>query len=347
MDLNKFNELFDKIEKPEPINGVNDRVMLIDGMNLFIRNFAVLNYINESGVHIGGLGGFLRSLGSLIHMIKPTAVYMVFDGIGSSVNRKNIHPEYKSGRNITQLTNHGLFNNVEEELESKVDQISRLMHYMRCLPVNTVCIDKVEADDIIAFITRYMADNMNSKSYIVSADKDFLQLVDSNITVYRPIEKEFYTQKTIEDKFGVLSENFILYKTLLGDNSDKIKGIQGLGPKGINKKFPELSSTLLSLDDIFSISEKKYKEHQVYSRIILNEDQIRKNYRIMDLKNPLVDEKQAEYIINIIHEDPPLLSIPNFTQFYNEDGINKIIPNVSHWLRNTFITLDNLNKIGR
>ena len=67
-----------------------NRILIIDGLNLFLRNFAVLNYINTQGTHIGGLSGFLRSLGSLVKQIKPTAVYIVFDGIGSSLNRKKI-----------------------------------------------------------------------------------------------------------------------------------------------------------------------------------------------------------------------------------------------------------------
>ena len=81
-----------------------NRVLIIDGLNLFFRNFAVLNYINPHGTHIGGLGGFLRSLGALVKQIRPTSIYIVFDGVGSSVNRKNLLPEYKSGRNTTKMT---------------------------------------------------------------------------------------------------------------------------------------------------------------------------------------------------------------------------------------------------
>ena len=67
------------------------------------------------------------------------------------------------------------------------------------------------------------------------------------------MEKEYYTPKVVKEKFGVLTENFILYKTLLGDNSDKIPGVKGLGVKGIFKKFPELQTQPLTLDDIFDI----------------------------------------------------------------------------------------------
>jgi 5'-3' exonuclease len=127
--------------------------LVIDGLNLFLRNFAVLNFVNEEGTHIGGLAGFLRSLGSLIKQIQPTSVYIIFDGVGSSTNRKNLLPEYKSGRNLSRMTNHSGFEDLDDEQDSKVNQITRLIHYLKCLPVNLISLDKVEADDIIAYLT--------------------------------------------------------------------------------------------------------------------------------------------------------------------------------------------------
>ena len=93
-DLLKLLDNVQEVEKKTPQKDEN-RVLIIDAFNLFFRNFAVLNYLNAQGVHIGGLGGFLRSLGSLVKQIQPTTVYIVFDGVGSTVNRKNLLPEYK------------------------------------------------------------------------------------------------------------------------------------------------------------------------------------------------------------------------------------------------------------
>ena len=170
-------KLLDSIQKDDtPRKGTfskYDNVLIVDGLNMFLRNFAVLNYVNQDGVHVGGLGGFLRSLGSLINNNKPTSVYVIFDGIGSSQNRKNLLPEYKSGRNLARLTNHSVFEDIDEEQDSKVNQISRLIHYLKCLPVHLISLDKVEADDIIAHLSRYLVNEHNSKVTIVSADKDF------------------------------------------------------------------------------------------------------------------------------------------------------------------------------
>ena len=239
----KHKELFkllDEVQEhgEEPILKRHDKVLLIDGLNLFFRNFAMMNMVNPDGVHIGGLGGFFRSLGAMVRITQPTSVYVVFDGAGSTANRKNLLPEYKEGRNLQRITNWDAFDNLEEEHDSKVDQIVRVIQYLKLLPVKTTIIDKVEADDIIAVLSKRLVEKYNSTCFIVSSDKDFLQLVTDKIILYRPMEKEYYTPQTVKDKFGVLPQNFILYKTLLGDNSDNIPGVKGLGVKGIFKKFP-------------------------------------------------------------------------------------------------------------
>ena len=157
-----------------------------------------MNIVNPQGVHVGGLGGFMRSLGSLINQIQPTSVFVVFDGMGSSTNRKNLLPEYKSGRNLARITNWEVFEDLEDEDDAKITQIVRIAHYLKCLPVKTVAIDKAEADDIIAYYSDILPKKYNSKCFIVSSDKDFIQLINDDVTVYRPIEREYYTKSTVK-----------------------------------------------------------------------------------------------------------------------------------------------------
>ena len=316
----------------------HDRVLVIDGLNLFLRNFAVLNFINEQGTHIGGLAGFLRSLGSLIKQIQPTSVYIVFDGVGSSTNRKNLHSDYKSGRS-GQVVNWDIFDNPEDEHDAKIDQITRLIQYLKCLPVKTISISKAEADDVISHLSHKLDTKYDSKVIIVSSDKDFLQLINKNIVVYRPIEREFYDVKTVIQKFGVPPHNFIYYKTLVGDSSDKIPGVKGVGSKGVLKKFTELSGPPLKLDDIFDISEKKLKEGVVYPRIIQHWDEVEKYYKIMDLKNPLLDEREKEFINSKIEEKVASLYVLGFLSLYEEDGLNHVIKNTEFWVKDNFANL--------
>lgn len=325
-------------------SGPHDRVLLIDGLNLFFRNFAMMNFVNEQGVHIGGLGGFIRSLNSLINQIKPTSVYVVFDGIGSSVNRKNLLPEYKSGRNLVRITNWDAFDSLEDEHDSKIDQIVRLIHYLKCLPVKTLSLDKVEADDIIAYLSNILPNKHNSQVFIVSNDKDFVQLVDEKVILFRPGDKEYYTKNLVKEKFGILVENFILYKTLLGDQSDKVAGVKGLGEKGLLKKFPELAERVLTLQDIMEISAQKHKEHVVYSRVVFDMERLENNYRIMDLGNPLMDDIEKEYIENLVEESTPTLNTQAFLLLYNEDGIGHMIKNPEFTINDTYKVLNSFTK---
>jgi|TARA_B100000035_G_scaffold206128_1_gene176238 DNA polymerase-1 len=337
----KHKELFnllDNIQEDQEISipKRHDRVLILDGLNLFFRNFAMMNMVNPDGVHIGGLGGFFRSLGAMIKQTNPTSVYVVFDGAGSTTNRKNLLSEYKGSRNLQRITNWDAFDNLEEEHDSKIDQIVRVIQYLKLLPVKTTILDKVEADDIIAVLAKKLVKKHNSTCFIVSSDKDFLQLVTDKIILYRPMEKEYYTPKVVEEKLGLLSKNFILYKTLLGDNSDNIPGVKGLGVKGIFKKFPELKSQELTLKDIFDISTRKFKDHVVYSRIIQDRNRIETSYKVMDLSTPMIDERGKEHINNLISEDIPELNSDMFIQFYNEDKMGGMIRNLENWLKEIF-----------
>ena len=105
----KHKELFSLLndiqeDQDIPTLKKHDRVLLIDGLNLFFRNFAMMNMVNPDGIHVGGLGGFFRSLGAMIRQMNPTSVYVVFDGAGSTTNRKNLLSEYKGGRNLQRIT---------------------------------------------------------------------------------------------------------------------------------------------------------------------------------------------------------------------------------------------------
>tara|TARA_R110000772_G_scaffold191903_2_gene302873 strand:+ start:3614 stop:4651 length:1038 start_codon:yes stop_codon:yes gene_type:complete len=336
MEQKELFKLLDNIQESGDEIVQSKRVLLIDGLNLFFRNFAMMNMINPDGVHIGGLGGFFRSLGAMIKKIEPTEVYVVFDGAGSSNNRKNLLPEYKSGRNLQRVTNWEVFEDQGEENDSKVDQIVRIIQYLKTLPVRTVSIDKVEADDIIAHYCQTLPKKKEDKVFIISSDKDFLQLINENVIVYRPMEKKYYTSETIKEKYKMSPSNFIIQKTLLGDNSDKIRGVKGLGDKGLLKKFPELSERDLTLDDVYNICESKFKDHVVYARIVQNIEELEKNYKVMDLSNPMIDENDKKYLNKVANSQKLEYFPEQFVSMYNQDKLGGMIRNVEIWVNDVF-----------
>tara|TARA_B110000902_G_scaffold251257_1_gene311320 strand:- start:284 stop:901 length:618 start_codon:yes stop_codon:yes gene_type:complete len=202
-------------------------------------------------------------------------------------------------------------------------------------------IDKAEADDMIAYLANTLPKTHDTDVVIVSSDKDYLQLASPKVTIYRPISKKFYRAKEVADEYGIHSDNFIIYKTLLGDKSDKIDGIRGLGPKTLLKHFPELKQTPLDLDEIFEIAEAKLTTHKVFAKILHAEDSLRVSYRLMDLKNPILDERQIAYIEALVKENNNTFSRKEFLEMYHADGVDHFIRNVEGWVTDTFFKLGN------
>ena len=149
---NKYAELLANINN-DP-KDKHSSVLIIDGLNTFLRSFTMINHINPSGHHIGGLTGFLKSVGYAIKILNPTRVIITFDGVGGSSGRKNLFPDYKANRNTSRMTNYSIFNSKDEEVESISHQMERLIAYLHCLPVTLICVDAIEADDVIAKLTQ-------------------------------------------------------------------------------------------------------------------------------------------------------------------------------------------------
>ena len=180
-----------KVDSGEP----NDSVLLIDGLNTFIRVFSAIPTTNEDGVHIGGIVGFLRSIGYTINMVRPTRTIIVFDGKGVSNRRRKIFPQYKMGRKMSHRLNRTHdFLTRDEEKKMMVFQLNRIVEYLECLPVTIINMDNIEADDVIGYCAKHIF--KGSKSTIMSTDKDFLQLVDENIKVYSPTKVHRLVSRT-------------------------------------------------------------------------------------------------------------------------------------------------------
>jgi len=312
-------------------------ILIIDGLNTFLRSFTMINHLNPDGHHIGGLTGFLKSIGYAIRMSDPTKVVVIFDGIGGSNARRNLYPEYKANRNSSRITNHNIFSSKDEESESINNQISRLIQYLQCLPVTVISIDGLEADDIIGYLAnKFQAHDETQKVTIMSADKDFLQLVSDKVHCYSPTKKKIYTPKDVLEEFGVSSSNFLNYKILMGDTSDNIPGITGLGPKKLIKLFPELiSNTKVELDEIISSSADKIDENKLYLSVVERRHQLLINHQLMSLNGSFLSPENKQLVKDAFNNSYEL-NIPIFLQLYHNDKLGESIPNTSSWLTQLF-----------
>ena len=201
---NKYADMLSKVNNHQ--RGVTDSILVIDGLNTFLRSFTMINYINSDGHHVGGLTGFLKSVGYAIKMLEPTKVVIVFDGAGGSNSKRNLYPEYKANRNKSRMTNYSIFSSKDEENESISNQMARLIQYLQCLPVTMICIDGIEADDTIGYLVgKFEKFTATKEVTILSADKDFLQLVSDKVQVYSPTKKKIYKPKVVLEEFNVSS----------------------------------------------------------------------------------------------------------------------------------------------
>lgn len=329
---NRYKEMINSSNdnKSEELK-LNSRVLIIDSLNLFIRSFSVIRHINKNLVPIGGLTGFLRSLGYISNLVRPTRIILVFDGLGASTNKRYIYPEYKANRHISRITNWDAFESQQEESDAITNQIVRLISYLKCLPVDLVIIDKVEADDVIG----YICNNINGNITIASSDRDYLQLVSNNISVYSPIKKVFYNEDKILQEYGVTSLNFLTQKILLGDSGDNIPGVPKLGIKTLLKEFPELGTKeLISIDNILNKCKKGNKKS--HANILNFKHQLNINKLLMDLSNPNIPEDDQIIINEILNNANKKFDSQEFLRLYNEDDLEESIKNTQNWLFNTF-----------
>lgn len=332
---NKYADMMSQINNDQ--RGVSDSILIIDGLNCFLRAFTMINHINPDGAHIGGLTGFLKSVGYAIKMIEPTKVVIVFDGAGGSNSKRNLYPEYKANRNKNRMTNYSIFNNKDEERESINNQMARLIQYLQLLPISMICVDGIEADDVIGYLVgKFQKFNATKEVTIMSADQDFIQLISDKVRVYSPIKKKIYKPKDVIEEYHVSCYNYINYKILMGDVSDNLPGISGLGPKKVIKMFPELASdTPTTLNEMLDKAATKTGEHELYSRIIERKHQLEINSKLMNLQTIPLSDANIEQIQNSF-KTTYQLNKHTFMQLYINDLLGESIPNTSNWLNQVF-----------
>lgn len=344
MMKNKYQELFKQLqqEKNSGPSDVNDHLMVFDGLNTFIRSFGATPAYNEDGDHIGGITGFLYSIGKTIRDFKPSRCIIVFDGRGGSARRKKIYGDYKANRaNKTKLRRHDHHEStLEEEQESMRHQFSRLVSYLDCLPVTFMAMDGIEADDSIAYIAQMYQDTCK-KITIVSTDRDFYQLVDDRIQVWSPIKKKMYNTETVIKEFGIHPTNMVVYRSFTGDASDNIPGVNGIGPKTILKLIPELSkSAEFTVDDLIEKSKRSLTESKSYQKILDNERILHQNYQLMNIKLLDIPAQTASKIRGIMEQPITELNRAEFQRLFYEDKMWAIMKNLPDWINNTWLSLN-------
>ena len=341
---NRLQELLRQVtqehaEGKKAVN-LNDRVLIIDGLNTFIRVFSSVPALNDDGDHIGGVTGFLRSVGSVIRQFKPTRCIIVFDGKGGSVRRKKVYSNYKANRaNKTKMNRHEEFESLEDEQASMRRQFQRVIHYLDVLPVSVMSIDNIEADDTIAYLTTDLLTDAQ-KVIICSTDRDFLQLINDRVHVWSPVKKQMFDETSLKETYGLHASKYLLYRTFDGDKSDNIPGVDGVGPKTLIKEFPQFQTNEeLTPKMMLEHLAGNTKKERLYNLINDNMETVERNYELMQLQDVDIPGNTKLLISNLFHQPVNEYNIYEFKKMFMADKMYTVIKDADSWLNASFATL--------
>ena len=302
------------------------RILIIDALNMFFRCYARDPSITLQGYPAGGCVGFLKSLQKSIRLTKPDDVAIVWDGSGGSRKRRQINANYKSGRKVVHLPKDMNYDfSHEEETENKIWQQTRLLEYLDNLPISQFMFEDVEADDVIASIVQSNTLS-NWNKVILSNDKDFMQLCDQNTVLCRPAKNpwEVLNTKRIVEDLKVHPNNMALARAIIGDKSDNLPGVPGIGFGRVNKLLPFLvNEEEYSVQDLIKmvteLAEGKGKS-KFYTSMLEHENVIRENYKIMQLYQPTLSYQRKGLIEGRLSEKERYFNMTNFRLLLTEDG---------------------------
>ena len=201
-------------------------LILIDGTAYLYRAFHALPPLtNIQGENTGAIHGFLKALFKIIEDFAPEHIGVVFDAKGKNF-RHDIYSEYKANRS-----------KMPDELS---EQIPKLYEILELLGYPPIIIDGVEADDVIGTLSKQFRKTKDIR--IFSGDKDFAQLVNSSVAIINPITLETMDEVAVKKKFGIDAKHIIDFLALVGDKSDNIPGLPGVGSKTASRLINQYGS---------------------------------------------------------------------------------------------------------
>ena len=244
--------------------------LLVDGFNLIYRCFFAIPELNRAdGFPTNALHGWVKSLWKLQDQEQPAGTLVFFD-LGGSQDRLALHPEYKAQRE-----------EMPEALAKQIDPVKELTHLMGCQVIEQ---DGVESDDLLAAeaVARARA---GDEVLIVSSDKDFAQIVNDRIRIMLPppsanpkLGWRLLDAAGVAEKFGVPPAQIADYLALVGDNSDNIPGIAGVGPKTAAKWLADHGSLEGVIAQAAALKPDRFR-----ATVAADADRLRLNLRLTTL----------------------------------------------------------------
>jgi len=276
--------------------------MIVDAMNLFVRSYSAYPTMSAHGYQMGGCIGFLKTLRRIVFESQPKAVYICWEG-GGSTKRRRLYSEYKMNRKPEKL-NRFYEDDIPDSDDNKKYQIEALLHMTRCVPVCQLYVSDCEGDDLVAYLSR--GPMRTEEKIIVSSDKDLYQLLDDHTRIYSLHKKTYVTKETVMEEFRVQAKHFALAKALCGDSGDNVPGIKGVGFKTVAKLFPFLGiDEDVILQQVIDFAHAHIDESPKFERIVEQEEDVRRNWRLVYLDGSMLSAAQQQQIDHRIQNFVP------------------------------------------
>mgnify|MGYP003114955218 CR=1 FL=1 len=301
---------------------IKDRVLIIDGLNLFTRHYIAHPGMSENGEQVGGTVGFFNNLSRLIRRCMPEKVYVVWEG-GGSRKKRDLYSEYKKGSKPQRMNRY--YDDIPDTQHNKNNQLKNLISLLRMIPVVQVYVDDAEADDIIGYLCNYTLKEKNK--IIVSSDHDYYQLINKKTIIWSPTLKAFVNDKKVIQRYNVHPNNFCLAKCIVGDKSDNIPGVKGVGYKVLTKCLDKFSqSDFYDMESVF-LDVAKMKENftrKFYNDVLESKDLIKRNWKLVLLDSNNLVYKQTKIIDESIENYQLTWNNIEAHKFLNKLGIKNI-----------------------
>ena len=298
--------------------------MIVDAHNQFLRSYIVDPSLSANGQPIGGSKGFLKILNKLTRVISPDMTIVVWDGEGGSQKRRAQNKNYKQGRKPVRLNRDIRHLTEEQERENKAWQQIRAIEYLNQTPIVQFMEPRVEADDVISHIAQAPKFDEWQK-VIISSDKDFIQLLDEKTILYRPTQDQVLNKNKILEEYGIHPNNFALARAMVGDKSDNLDGIRGVGLATVAKRFPFfVKEEECYVEDIIEHCHSQETGLKVYDRVLEEIETIKSNYKIMQLYSPTISIQGRMKINEILEAHTPEFNKTGLRKLMHQDGIGEV-----------------------
>ena len=299
-------------------------LILVDGNNLLFRSYYATAYNgnfmkNSKGFPTNGLFGFTNMINKILEEEKPTHIIVAFDK--GKTFRHEKYKDYKAGRI-----------EMPDELKQQFPVAKELLTKMG---ITYYEIENYEADDIIGTFAEFCENDPEYTGTIISSDKDLLQLVTKTVNIKLLKSKDYvrYTEESFKEEWGIDPINIIDLKALMGDSSDNIKGVKGIGEKGALKllhEYKTLDGIYENIDNIKGATKEKliagkqdaYESYELAT--IYKEVPMEININDLEYREPNIEE------LNKMYEELEFYSFLKKTQIKKQEEVSfKIIKDIN------------------